>query len=156
MKKLTQSLHLHLIFGLLSLIFIVPFNAGAVKKVDANPINVGVLIAEKGDSTQVASLFQYYGYTPQGMENDYQVMKHFNGDEMRYSFNDSGKEMKYPTIVVKTEASQKEIDAILTELKFIKTGKAYERTVSRYNNYITRCSFGPHNTIIIERVHRQR
>ena len=128
----------------------------AVKKVDANPINVAVLIAEKGDSTQVASIFQYYGYTPQGMENDYQVMKHFNGNEMRYSFNDSGISQKYPTIVVKTEASQKEIDAILTELKFIETGNNYERTVSRYNNYITRCTFGPRNTFIIQRIHCQK
>ena len=125
MKKLIQTFPLPLIFSLLSLIFISPFNVGAVKKVDANPINVGVLIAEKGDSTQVASLFRYYGYTPKGMENDYQIMKHFNGNEMRYSFNDSGKEMKYPTIVVKTDASQKETDAILTELKFVKTGNAY-------------------------------
>ncbi|MDE5757136.1 MAG: hypothetical protein K2H85_00845 [Allobaculum sp.] len=123
-----------------------------MKKVEANPINVGILIAEKGDSTQVASLFQYYGYTPQGMENGYQVMKHFNGNEMRYSFKDSGKDQKYPTIVVKTNASQKEIDAILTELKFVKTGNAYERTVSRYNNYITRCSFGAHNSFIIQRI----
>ena len=154
MKKLIQSSPLHLIFTLLSLIFISPFNASAVKKVDANPINVGVLIAEKGDSTQVASLFQYYGYTPQGTENDYQIMKHFNGNEIRYSFNYSGIHQKYPTVVVKTNASQKEIDAILTELKFIKVGNAYERAVSRYNNYITRCSHGPHNTIIIQRIRR--
>ena len=81
-------------------------------------------------------------------------MKHFNGNEMRYSFKDSGKEQKYPTVVVKTNASQKEIDAILTELKFVKVGDAYERAVSRYNNYITRCSHGPHNTLIIQRVRR--
>ena len=154
MKKNIYSFHLHLIISLLSLIFISHLPAGAVKKVDANPINVAVLIAEKGDSTQVASVFQYYGYTPQNIENDYQVMKHFNGNEMRYSFKDSGKDQKYPTVVVKTNASQKEIDAILTELKFVKTGNAYERAVSRYNNYITRCSHGPHNTLIIQRVRR--
>ena len=154
MKKSIQSLPLHLIFSLLSLIFISPLPVGAVKKVEANPINVGVLITEKGDSTQVASLFQYYGYAPIGIENDYQIMKHFNGNEMHYSFKDSGKEQKYPTVVVKTNASQKEIDAILTELKFVKVGDGYERAVSRYNNYITRCTHGPHNTLIIQRVRR--
>ena len=154
MKKSIQALPLHLIFSLLFIIFLSHLSAEAVTNINANPINVGVLITEKGDSTQVASLFQYYGYAPLGIENDYQVMKHFNGNEMRYSFKDSGKDQKYPTVVVKTNASQKEIDAILTELKFVKVGDGYERAVSRYNNYITRCTHGPHNTLIIQRIRR--
>ena len=37
--------------------------AGAVKRIDAHPINVAATIAEKGDSAHIDSYFRYYGYT---------------------------------------------------------------------------------------------
>lgn len=130
--------------------------AGAVKKVDANPINVAVVIVEKGDSTKIASLFDYYGYEKQGIENGRQLMRTANGHKIKYTFQqDEVKPSRYPTIVVKTNVTQKEIETTLKELKFIKVGNAYDRSISRYHNYITRCSLGPNNTLILQRIQTQ-
>lgn len=73
----------------LLLLLITLFPSGAVKKFEANPINVAVVIVEKGDSTQITKLFDYYGYTQQGTTDGYKIMKHPNGSEMRYSITDS-------------------------------------------------------------------
>ena len=128
--------------------------AGAVKKIEANPINLAVVLAEKADKSKIASYIDYYGYTLQAPDNEYQVMKHPNGDEIRYSFNIDDKESQYPTVIVKVRETPKAIDARLKELNFIKVGNNYERGFFRYNNYVTQCSFGPHNTLVISRIQK--
>lgn len=146
-----KSIILTFIFLLISLL-----PAGAVKKFEANPINVAVVIVEKGDSTQIKKLFDYYGYTHQGTTDGYKIMKHPNGSEIRYSltdFNDSGKHTK---VIVKSKATHKEIDKLLTDLKFKKVGNLYERMINRYNNQVTQCSFGPSNTLVFHRINNKK
>ena len=63
--------------------------AGAVKKLDSNPINIAILIVEKGDSTQIKKLFDYYGYSLLGTSDSYLIMKTSSGNEIRYSFIDT-------------------------------------------------------------------
>ena len=71
-KEMKKTIHKnlpHLIFFLLSLIFISPLPAGAVKKVEANPINVAVILTEKQDYASLASTLLYYGYQPSSESN---------------------------------------------------------------------------------------
>ena len=137
------------IFTLLLTLFFLP--AGAVKKFDATPINVAVVIVEKGDSTEIAKLFDYYGYTQQGTTDGYKIMKHPNGSEMRYSYIDSNDRGKQTKVIVKSKANHKEIVKLLTDLKFKKVGNLYEHMINRYNNQVTQCSFGTSNTLIFHR-----
>ena len=130
--------------------------AKAVKKFDANPINVAVVIVEKGDSTEITKLFDYYNYTPQGTTDGYKIMKTPNGNEIRYSFTDSKDRGKITKVIVKTKSSHKDIEKLLAELKFKKVGNTYERMIHRYNNQITQCCFGPSNTLIFERFTNKR
>lgn len=125
--------------------------AGAVKKFEANPINVAVVIVEKVDSTEIAKFFDYYGYTQQGTTDGYKIMKHPNGSEMRYLLTDSNDGSRNTKVIVKTKASHKQIDKDLTDLKFKKVGNLYERMINRYNNQVTQCSFGPSSTLVFQR-----
>ena len=79
--------------------------AHAVKKIEANPINVAVVLVEKGDSDNIDNLFKYYGYTLQGQEDGYNIMKHDKGDIIRYSFNYDGKINSFPNIIIKPKGS---------------------------------------------------
>ncbi len=130
--------------------------AGAVKKIEVNPINFAVVLAEKADSANIKSYFDYYGYELSGTDSDYTIMKHPNGNEIRYTFKDGSEVLQHPIIVVKSHATQKDTDARLQELKFEKAGNSYERTVSRYNNFFTRCTVGLHNTLIIQSIQTKR
>lgn len=109
------------------------------------------MIVEKGDSTQITKLFDYYGYILQGTTDGYKVMKHPSGNEISYSFTDPNDSGKHTKVIVKTKATHKEIDKLLTDLKFKKFGKFYERMINRYNNQITQCNFGPSNTLVFQR-----
>ena len=138
---------------ILLILLLLPFlPARAVKKFDANPINVAVVLVEKADSANIESMFDYYGYSFQTKEDGYHVMKHPNGSIIRYSFKDGNTTLKYPIIIVKTKGTQKDIDATLKELQFLKAGNNYDRSVSRYNSFITRCTLEPHNNIRLERI----
>ncbi len=128
---------------------------GEVRKklaINANPINVAVVIIEKGDSAKIADLLDYYGYTLQGTNNGYQIMKDYRGNEIRYSFDDSESEGKYPKVIVKTNEKPKDIAERLHNLKFMKIGNIFEHTINRYDNTITQCSFGQNNTLIFQRI----
>ena len=138
------------ILTLLFILFTI-ISGGAVKKFEANPINVAVVIIEKEDNNEITKLFDYYGYTLQGTSDGYQIMKTSSGNEIRYSFTDTNDESKNTTVIVKTKATHKEIDNLLTELKFKKVGNIYERMIHRYNNQVTNCSFGPRNTLVLQR-----
>lgn len=124
--------------------------AQAVKKIEANPINIAAVLVEKTDSAKIASTLEYYGYHPQGTEDGYQIMRTPNGNEIRFSFTDGGD--KYPTVVVKTHGTSRSIDAKLKELDFEKSGNGYEKMKNPYSKFKTKCSFGPHNTLIFRRV----
>ena len=126
----------------------------AAKKIEANPINIAATLVEKTDSAKVASTLEYYGYTPQGTEDGYCVMKHPNGTEIRFSFSENGTPNKYPTIIVKHNTTHKEINERLKELNFEKSGTYYEHMKNMYSLYITKCSHSPYNTLIFKRSHR--
>ena len=143
MKKLTLIITI-LLFTFLPI--------GAVKKFEANPINVAIVIVEKGDSASISKLFDYYGYAYKNTEDGYRIMKHSSGNEMRYSISDSCDGTTNTKVIVRTKATHKEVDNLLTELKFKKIGNLYERIIHRYNNQVTQCRFSPRNTLIFERL----
>lgn len=130
--------------------------SSSAKKIDANPINIAVTLVEKTDSAKVASTLEYYGYTPQGIENGYQILKHPNGDEIRYSFHPYDSETKYPTVMVLPNESQKQIDSRLKELDFKKEGNKYMRIRNMYSRYATQCEYAPKGSLIFRRVANNR
>ena len=127
--------------------------ASAIKKFEANPINIATLMVEKTDSAQIASTCEYYGFAYQGEEDGYTVMKRLNGNEIRFTFKDNSTLQTYPTIVVKTKEAHKNIEARLEELSYEKQGHIYEIKRNQYSRYIKQCSFGPHNTLIFRRLY---
>lgn len=129
--------------------------ASAVKKFEANPINIAAVMVEKTDSAQIASTCEYYGFTFKGVEDGYTVLKRTNGSEIKFTFNDNGTTQKYPIIVVKTNETRKEIDAKLKELNFEKAGNIYEIKRNQYSRYITQSSIGPHKNIVFRRLYNQ-
>ncbi|MDE7347565.1 MAG: hypothetical protein K2N48_12615 [Muribaculaceae bacterium] len=156
MKKTIRVYAQNLIFLLLSLIFISPLPAGAVKKVEANPINVAVILTEKLDSASIASTLLYYGYIPSSESNPSHKTEdsrlkteytHHNGSVIRYSFTKADNGNLYPTIEVTSKASQKEKEQILKNLNFQKNGNAYER---RSISHTTRCTNGPRGSLIFQ------
>ena len=139
----------------LLIIFISILPASAIKKFEANPINIAAVMVEKTDSAQVASTCEYYGFAYQGVEDGYTVMKRTNGSEIKFTFKDNGTKQKYPIITVKTKDGHKEIDARLKELGFEKERNIYEIKRNQYSRYITKCNLGPHKTLIFRREYNQ-
>ncbi len=139
-----------LIIYLLSLIIFPSLPASAIKKPVANPINLAVLLVEMTDSTRVAATLDYYGYALQGEKDGFKILRHPNGNELRYTYAETPGQ-QFPTIIAKPTGSQKQTDAALTELKFNKIGKNYQRKISRYHGHLTNCTHGPHSTLIFRR-----
>ena len=137
-KKSIQTLHLHLIFGLLSLIFISPLQASAANKHEANPITLAVILTEKNDSATMASICEFYGYQPQPSQDGFTVFYHPNGSIIRYTFTPAEDGRQYSTIEVKSTISSKEMDKILSDLRFQQTGNVYSRQSFTHQ---TRCSY---------------
>ena len=140
-------------FLTLTLLLLTLLPVSAVKKFEANPINIAAIMVEKTDSAQIASTCEYYGFAYQGVEDGYSVMRRTNGTEIKFSFKENGNTQKYPTILVKTKETHKEINERLKELSFDKEGNVYKAPYNQYSRYITQCIFGPRNTIIFRRVH---
>lgn len=134
-----------IIFSILPLFFIFAFNARAVKKIEANPINIAVMLTQETDTAKMASTCEYYGYTRKMPQNDYTVFSHNNGSQIKYKLTYGE---KYPTIEVRSNVSSKEKDKILKILNFQKEGHTYEY---KSIGTITRCSSGPHGTLILSR-----
>ncbi|MDE6742074.1 MAG: hypothetical protein K2J58_07065 [Muribaculaceae bacterium] len=111
-----------------------------VKKIEANPINVAVMLTEQLDSASIAATCEYYGYINQPSQDGYVTFKHPNGSIIRYSFTIADNGKQYPTIEVKSKGTQKEKDQRLQELNFNKNGNTYER---RSIGYTTRCTSAP-------------
>lgn len=143
----------HFLTLLLLILTLLP--ASAIKKFEANPINIAAVMVEKTDSAKIASTCEYYGFTYQGVEDGYTVMKRTNGNEIKFTFNNNGTINKYPTIVVKIKEAHKEIDARLKELGFEKEGNIYEIKRNQYSRYITKCNLGPHKALIFRREYNQ-
>lgn len=137
MKKSIQTLHLHLIFGLLSLIFISPLYVSAANKLEANPINIAVILSEKNDSATMASVCEFYGYQVQTSQDGYTVYHHPNGSIIRYAFSTADDGRQYATIEVKSKMSSKEQDKILKDFRFRKSSNVYERPSF---THMTRCA----------------
>lgn len=136
----------------LTLLILTLLPASAVKKFEANPINIAAVMVEKTDSAQIASTCEYYGFSYQGVEDGYTVLKRSNNSEIKFTFNDNGTIQKYPIIVVKTNETHKEIDNRLKELNFEKAGNIYEIKRNIYSRYITQCNYGSRNTLIFRRI----
>ena len=136
----------------ITLLILTLLPVSAVKKFEANPINIAAVMVEKTDSAQIASTCEYYGFSYQGVEDGYTVMKRTNGNEIKFTFNDNGTIQKYPIIVVKSKGTHKEIDARLKDLSFEKIGHTYEIKRNQYSRYITQCNVGSKNSLIFQRI----
>ena len=139
MRKLTLILTL-LFFTLLPLSAESKFEVMPVKKIEANPINVAVMLTEQLDSASTAATCEYYGYINQPSQGDFTVFKHPNGSIIRYNFTTADNGKQYPTIEVKSKGTQKDKDKILESLNFMKNGNSYERKSIGYH---TLCSSAP-------------
>ena len=133
------------------LFFTLPINA--IKRIEANPINVAVMLSEQTDSASIASTCEYYGYTLQPAENEYTVFEHPNGSMIRYTINEFENGTSHPSIEVTSKASQKEKNQILNNLNFKKADSGYER---RSVGYTIRCTNGPHGSLRIVCVPKAR
>ncbi|MDE5870854.1 MAG: hypothetical protein K2H22_02760 [Muribaculaceae bacterium] len=123
------------------------FDIHPIKKIEANPINVAVMLSERPDSISIASTCEYYGYILQSPQDGYTVFKHPNGSVIRFTFKEADNGKKYFTIEVRSKDSQKEKDQILQNLNFQKSGNA---CVRRSVGYTTRCTNGPRGALIFQ------
>ena len=135
MKYLTLTLAL-LLFTL--------FPAEAIKKIEANPINIAAMLAQETDTASMAATCDYYGYLPQPSQNGYTVFKHPNGSMIRFIITDSDAYRNYPTIEVTSKATQKEKENIIEDLQYRKVGNTFEK---RHIGFTTRCSSGPRGSL---------
>ncbi len=136
----------YLIFSILSLIFLYSFPMMAVKKIEANPINVAIMLVQEKDSASMASTCEYYGYERQPQSNGYTIFKHFNRSQICYKYSDSNQ--AFPTVEVTSKASAKEKDQILQKLNFRKVDNSYEQ---KSVGTLIKCSYGPHGSLILTR-----
>ncbi len=102
---------------------------------------------QRTDTVSIVSSCNYYGYTRQFPEDGYTIFTHPNGSIIRYKYVDPNQ--PFPTIEVTSKVRAKEDEQILQGLRFQKNGNAYEQ---KSIGYITRCTFGPHGTLIFNRL----
>lgn len=145
MRKTT----LLIIFAFLSVL-----SAEAVKIIDINPINLAAVIVEKVDSVKIVKEFEYYGYTLQGTEDGYKVMKGPNGNEIKYSLDKESISYYHSTVIVKSNETPTEIDSKLKDMRLYKKGDKYSRIADRDERYIIQCTHGPSNTLIFKSIRR--
>lgn len=151
-----------ILFILSLLIFSIPSTL-AVRKVDANPINIAVVLSEQPDSASIASTCEYYGYELSTENSDSSekfedlrlntVYTHPNGSVIRYSLSTADSENTYTIIEVSAKVFQKEKDRILKNLRFQKKGNAYER---QSISYTIRCTNGSRGSLIIKKYPKTR
>ena len=148
---------------ILTLLLLAILTASAVKKIEANPINVAFILAQETDSAKIASICDYYGYQPSpdngtvsktasaglssGETNTY---RHPNGSILRISFRDATPDQPYPQVEVKSKQSSKDIDFTLTDLRFKKQGNGYERKLGQYARYTTTCKHASHDFLLFQ------
>ena len=148
---------------ILTLLLLAILPASAVKKIEANPINVAFILAQETDSAKIASICDYYGYQPSpdngtvsktasaglssGETNTY---RHPNGSILRISFRDTTPDQPYPQVEVKSKQSSKDIDYTLIDLRFEKQGNGYERKLGQYARHITTCKSAPRGFLLFQ------
>ncbi len=142
----------YLILSILSLIFTFSVCAEKnnaihpTKKIEANPINIAVMLMQENDTASMAKSCEYYGYTRQPQNNGYTVFHHLNGSSIRYKYTDWNQQ--FPIVEVTSKGTSKEKEKILQNLNFTKEGPVYEQ---KSVGFITRCTFGLHSTLILTR-----
>ena len=124
---------------ILSLLILAIIPAKAIKKIEANPINIAFILAQETDTAKIASICKYYGYELQQPKDGYTVYEHANSSIIRYSFKDATEEQPYPKVEVKSKLNTKEIDFSLTDLEFKKDGSGYIRKRNQYARTIINC-----------------
>lgn len=132
----------------LSILLLSLLPAGAVRKIEAHPINMAFMIAQQTDTAKIASMFQYYGYIIQPSEDGYTVYMHPNESVIRYSFKDTDKEQPYPYVDVKSKLSLKEIEDALKNMSFKKDGSGYVREFGKYARSVFRCNHGSQGVLV--------
>ncbi len=141
-----------LIFILLSLIFTLP--AGAVKTINANPVNLAAVIVEMVDSARIEKEFAYYGYTLDSTEVGFKVMRSPNGHEIRYSLSDPKAVDGRPVVIVKTTETPVQLDIRLTDMQFEKKGDTYTRVSHRDEDHLIRCNTPSPRTLLFQCLRR--
>ena len=126
--------------------------AGAVKKIDANPINVAFILSQETDSDEMSSTLEYYGYERQTSNDGYYVFKNPNGSVVKYTFKDATEAQPYPRVEVKSNRGSKDIDDTLESLSFKKEGNKYIRNTGQYAKTETHCTNGSQGFLIFHRV----
>ena len=140
MKKI--FLTLFLFFTLLPAKAENKFEVMPVKRIEANPINVAVMLTEQLDSASTAATCEYYGYVNQPAQGDFTVFKHPNGSIIRFNFTVADNGKKYPTVEVKSKGTQKDKDKILESLNFSRKGNVIERSSIGVSTQCTSASQG--------------
>ena len=136
-------------FYLLSFIFLHALTAQAIKKIEANPINIAYMLAQDTDTASMAKTCEYYGYTRQSTQDGYTVFKHTNGSVIRYSLN---KDSNYPYVEVKSKSGSREIEAILSDLGFQKQGNDYELKTGKFTRSKITCRHGSNGFLIFNKI----
>ncbi len=77
-----------LILSILSLIILFALPVHAVKKIEANPINIAVMLVQENDSAKMVSTCDYYGYVRQPSQEGYAVLTHKNDEIIRFKVDD--------------------------------------------------------------------
>ncbi len=145
-----KLMKMKIVFYLLSLIIATSLPAGAVKKIEANPINIAVVLTQETDSSKMASTLEYYGYVLQSPpSNGQQAYMHPNGSVIRYQYLNQ----KYPTVEVTSKVSSTERNKILKNLNFRKKGNTYER---KSIGYTTECASGSPGSLIFTRHYKKK
>ena len=150
----------YLTLCILSLFFLLAFPAQAVKKIDANPINVAYVLSQKTDPDAIASTLIYYGYTPQPKGNltpdtskpETFVYTHPNGSVIKYTFKDTTEAQPYPYVEIKSNKGSNETATILENLAFKKKGSGYIRNIGKHAKTETHCTHGSQGSLIFHRV----
>lgn len=157
------------IIYLLSFIILQALPAQAIKRINANPINIASQLVLKQDSAEVASTLEYYGYThtpnyttqsptPQAPFADtdgFTVFSNPDGSIIRFAYLDNTDKQNYPIIQVYTKQSRTETEKKLQELDYKKNGNHYENILSKHSRYLTKCTFGPGKFLTFDRQKKQ-
>ena len=158
----------YLIFSILSLVFIASFPAQAIKRINANPINIASRLVLQQDSAEIASTLEYYGYshTPNTATQSpilqvdladtdgFAVFSHPDGSIIRFYYPKTEDKQKYPTVQVKSNSLRVSIEKIMDQLQYKKTGDHYENVISKYSTHLTKCTFGPGNLVTFQRLRK--
>lgn len=97
-----------------------------MKRITGEPVNIGVLLVNQNSLDEMIETCEYYNMTPQAMDdNGYTVYKHPDGSTIRFKVSVQ-EDKTFPIVKITTKKKSKDIEKILTELRFKKTDNGYE------------------------------